>query len=271
MAIAAIPTVDPKSAGKPATRDLYDHTGFFVVPNLFDSDEISHIAQVFTNKVETDPTFAALDHHIDKQDILSRYPRFVHPHRRPDTEPGEIALRLMFDSRLHDIVRNLVGPAWGAQSMFHFKPPTARGQAMHQDNFFLQAHPETCVAAWIAIDDADEENGSLIVVPGSHHELICHGPTDPKVSFAPKGLPMRSDGVQSRLKKGDVLFFHGGVIHGSLANTTVDRFRRALIYHYIPQTSKEITSFYQPLVHPSGHDLDIEISADGEACGGEAM
>ena len=114
-----------------------------------------------------------------------------------------------------------------------------------------------------SIDDADEQNGSLIVVPESHHELICHGSTDPKVSFAPKGLPMRDDGIQSRLKKGDVLFFDGGVINGSLANTTTDRFRRALIYHYIPQTSKEIAIFYQPLVHPSGHSVDIDMSAEG--------
>ena len=29
------------------------------------------------------------------------------------------------------------------------------------------AHPETCLAAWIAVDDVDAENGGLAVVPGS--------------------------------------------------------------------------------------------------------
>jgi len=37
---------------------------------------------------------------------------------------------------------------------------------MHQDNLFLQAHPETCIAAWIAVDDCDGENGGLKMVPG---------------------------------------------------------------------------------------------------------
>ena len=67
----------------------------------------------------------------------------------------------MTDRRILNVVQDLIGPAYGAQSMFYFKPPTARGQALHQDNLFLRAHPETCLAVWIAIDDCDGENGGL--------------------------------------------------------------------------------------------------------------
>ena len=53
-----------------------------------------------------------------------------------------------------------------AQSMFYFKPPGARGQALHQDNFYLRVEPGTCVAAWVACDVIDRDNGGLEVVPG---------------------------------------------------------------------------------------------------------
>ena len=74
----------------------------------------------------------------------------------------------MLDTERSSRVIELIGPAYGAQSMFYFKPPTARGQALHQDNLYLQAHPETCLAAWIAVDDCDGENGGLIVRARSH-------------------------------------------------------------------------------------------------------
>ena len=48
---------------------------------------------------------------------------------------------------------------------------------MHQDNFFLLAEPATCIAAWTPLDDTDEENGCLRVVPGSHREPIICPPT----------------------------------------------------------------------------------------------
>ena len=270
MTIATIPTLSPEGAVQSHARDLYDSAGCLLVPNIFGFDEMSTMAEVFTRKVESDGTFANRDGHIAQDDVLAKYPRFVHPHRWPETEAGAMAQKLMFDARLKDIAQNLIGPLYGAQSMFHFKPPTARGQAMHQDNAFVQVHPETCIAAWIAVDDADGDNGGLIVVPGSHKgDLLCHGEADPAESFATRGLPMCSDGVQTTLKRGDVLFFHGGIIHGSLRNTTKDRFRRALIYHYIPQTSVEISDFYQPLVHPAGHEFEIDVSKEGDLCGGE--
>jgi len=46
--------------------------------------------------------------------------------------------------------------ALACQSMLYFKPPGARGQVLHQDNFYLHARRGTCVAAWLALDRSDE-------------------------------------------------------------------------------------------------------------------
>lgn len=219
----------------PKAAELYHDEGLLVVKRLIPKDEITRIRKEFTDHVEAHEKLVwivdgrQVDAHIPDDDILKRYPRYSMPHRHEGMIPGQTARRLITDSRIFDIAENLIGPTYAAQSMFYFKPPTARGQALHQDNFFLQSHPETCLAAWIAVDDADAENGALEVVPGSHiYDIACPEDADPALSFASQGLrlPPNANKIQSELDAGDVLFFHGSLIHGSLPNNSSDRFRR---------------------------------------------
>jgi phytanoyl-CoA hydroxylase len=249
--------------------EVYERDGIVQVPGLIPAAEVEQIKAAFMSQVAADHSLA-IDDGVPEGDPLASYPRFVHPHRRADVEAGAIALELMLDSRILDVVITLIGPALGAQSMFYFKPPGARGQAMHQDNTFLRAHPETCLAAWVAIDDVDAENGGLAVVPGSHRvELVCPEPADLSESFTNAEVPV-PDGlhkVQTRMRAGDVLFFHGSVVHGSRPNTSADRFRRSLIFHYIPEASSEIAAFYDPLVRPDRRTVSIAAAIGGGPCG----
>lgn len=250
-------------------RETYDQLGVIQLRGLLDAEETARIRDVFTTQVETDPSYGHSDH-VPDGDILQRYPRMVHPHRHPGIEAGQIAADLMLDRRIFDVVENLIGPAFAAQSMFYFKPPSARGQAMHQDNLFLQAHPETCLAAWIAVDDCDADNGGLMVAPGSHRiQILCLEPADQDESFTAQQVPVPDDVevVQTEMKAGDVLFFHGSLVHGSKANSTEERFRRSLIFHYIPQASVEVAQFYDPLITPTGEEVSIAAASDGGACG----
>ncbi|MCL2728666.1 MAG: phytanoyl-CoA dioxygenase family protein [Actinomycetia bacterium] len=251
-------------------RDRFDRDGVVQVDGLLPGNEIDDVRAAFMARVDGDHAGLGAHDGVAPDDVLARYPRFMQPHRRTDLDVGRIARRLMTDRRLLDVVTTLIGPAYGAQSMFYFKPPSARGQAMHQDNYFLRAHPETCLAAWIAVDRCDAANGGLKVVPGSHtREIACPESADRAESFSdglvrpPDGLPV----VQSELRPGDVLFFHGSTVHGSLPNTTSDRFRRSLIFHYVPRASVEISRYYQPLVDPLGREVHIDESTGGGPCG----
>ncbi|MGW3951877.1 phytanoyl-CoA dioxygenase family protein [Streptomyces sp. NPDC004752] len=252
--------------------DIYQRDGIVQVPQLLEPAEVERIKTVFMEQVAVDRSLA-IDDGVPDDDPLARFPRFVHPHRRTDIEAGKISLELMLDSRILDVVQVLIGPALGAQSMFYFKPPGARGQALHQDNTSLRADPETCLAAWIAIDDVDATNGGLAVVPGSHKtELLCPEPANLTESFTSVEVPVPEglSRVQTKMRAGDVLFFHGSVIHGSRPNSTQDRFRRALIFHYIPEDSVEIAAFYNPLVRPDRRETVLPEAIGGGPCGGYA-
>lgn len=251
-----------------SVADEYRRDGVATVRSLLAPQEVDEIREIFMAEISLGVRLG-WDDKVPDSDVLARYPRIVQPHRRVDTEVGRLARRYMLDERLVGLASCVSGPVLGAQSMFYFKPPKARGQALHQDNASLKVEPGTCLAAWIAIDDADAANGGLVVVPGSHRlELGCLEPADPEDSFASAGVrvPAGFRTVQTELRAGDVLLFHGNLIHGSHRNDS-DRFRRALIFHYVPASSVRIAQLYQPLLAPEGREVLVEEALGGGPCG----
>ncbi|HEX5322647.1 MAG TPA: phytanoyl-CoA dioxygenase family protein [Capsulimonadaceae bacterium] len=261
----------------------YEKDGFFIVRGMFSKDEVDAIRSEFMEMAEGGPVPGLFhpamcylkDAEAAQVDPLARYPRVMHPHRWPHLPVGDIALRYTLDSRIGAVLNALLGEEpVAAQSMFYFKPPGARGQALHQDNFYLRVAPGTCMAAWVAIDDADEDNGTLMVVPGSHNlDIACPGKADLSVSFSTEfvQVPEGMREIPVQLKAGDVLFFNGSLIHGSYPNSTEDRFRRAFICHYLPRASAEISAGYKPLFAFDGQEIgSIGDAQGGGPCGTEA-
>jgi ectoine hydroxylase-related dioxygenase (phytanoyl-CoA dioxygenase family) len=154
--------------------------------------------------------------------------------------------------------------------MVYFKPPGARGQALHQDNRYLKVEPGTCVAAWMALDECDEENGCLEVVPGSHKlDMLCPIKSDMSTSFTAETVPV-PPGLTTRLvplQPGDVLFFNGSLIHGSPPNRSETRFRTIIVGHYIEGDSRQVSQYYFPAYRMDGSVIEIPQSPDGQPCG----
>ncbi len=251
----------------------YHQNGFHVARQVLEPHEVDQIRKVFMEQAEKGPVagLSETGRITDPDDPLYHYPRMMHPHRHPDRAVGQIALRYMLDGRIGEVLSHLLGePPIAAQSMFYFKPPGSRGQDLHQDNFFLKVRPGTCMAAWIAIDDADPGNGGMVVVPGSHRlDIVCPEASDSSQSFTAEHVepPEGMNEHAVTLEAGDVLFFNGSVIHGSHPNTSENRFRRALICHYVPQSCEEVGKWYQPLYDFDGNIVSKEVALDSGPCG----
>lgn len=256
--------------------ESFHRDGFAVARGLFSPGEVALIRETFMEQAKDGPVDGLSEggaRTYDASDPLSFYPRMMHPHRHPDKLVGPLSERFMLDARLQTILTALMDeePA-AAQSMFYFKPAGARGQDLHQDNFYLRVAPGTCYAAWVAIDDADRENGGMVVVPGTHNaEIACPQSSDKTRFFTDHHVPV-PDGLAEQgvdLKAGDVLFFNGSVIHGSYPNISENRFRRAFICHYVPRSSAEVSHFYR-CVDFENAPIPFPQATGGGPCGMEA-
>ncbi len=202
----------------------------------------------------------------NSNDPLKQYPRLIHMHRW-----DQLSLGWLLDARLAAVFRQLLGAEpLAVQTMLYFKPAGSRGQALHQDQFYLRVQPGTCIAAWMALDDCDEENGCLQVVPGSHAlPVLCPVDADTSQSFTDVTVPLSADMQPAPviMRAGDVFFFNGQLIHGSYPNRSADRFRRALIGHYIDGDAEQVASYYHPVLRFDGTTVELDVSQGGGKCG----
>lgn len=180
-------------------------------------------------------------------DPLKTWPRMMHPHRVDD-----LSLQFLRHPRVVAALEGILGQeAIGLQSMFYWKPPGAKGQDFHQDDYYLQTQPDACIAAWLALEPIDDGNGALIVFPGSHRlPILPMTPTDTTQSFTSTALtpPPEYRPRLVTMQTGDVLFFHGHLIHGSRPNRSADRFRKSFICHYVPADTTSYNHGYDPSV-----------------------
>jgi phytanoyl-CoA hydroxylase len=251
--------------------EFFRREGYVVAAGLFNRSEVEEIRAIFDRIhaegvpgiYEKEKVYDAV---ANRDDPLFQYPRVMQPHRFNDRILGFTVL-----PKVAEKLRAFFGeePA-AAQSMFYFKPPGARGQALHQDQFYLMVEPGTCIAAWTAIDDCDAENGAMLIVPKSNlTPVACPQTADARESYTSHFVPV-PEGLKAQLlpmKAGDTLFFNGSLIHGSGPNRSKTRFRRAFIAHYVPATTKKLSSFYLPLATMAGAEFETGVQTSGGPCG----
>ena len=168
----------------------YREQGYTVVPGLFSRDETdrlrAHFDAMRLRRIAAG-TLRVGDGITDADDPLAAYPRFMHPHRHDAASRD-----WLLDARLRGWLNALTGrDPYAVQTMYYFKPPGARGQALHQDQYYLRVQPGTCIAAWMAVDRCDRETGCLQVVPDTRDTpVLCAEQADHDASFTNVTVPL---------------------------------------------------------------------------------
>lgn len=209
--------------GQLRREDLRDwnRDGYLGPLDLYDAAEIGEIRDYFDRLLEK--TLAA---GADSYSISSAHLK----HRR--------VWEMLTDPRLVGYVRDLLGPdviGWGAH-FFCKLPGDGKRVDWHQDCSYWPLTPTKAVTVWLAIDDADLDNGGMEVVAGSH----THGLIDFHVSDEASGNVLNQT-VQDPKKYGEIrhtplragqFSVHSDLLlHGSAANTS-DRRRCGLTLRY---------------------------------------
>ena len=97
----------------------------------------------------------------------------------------------------------------------------------HQDNAYWQCAPPNLVSIWIALDDADEENGCMNVIPGSYSEgLAAHGRAESEKGKLPALLQVDADvdrAVPVPVAAGCVMVHHCMTLHQTQSEPLIPR------------------------------------------------
>ena len=139
-----------------------------------------------------------------------------------------------------DYVEDLLGPNffhWAA-SFFCKHPGDSTEVPWHQDAQYWPLHPHKSVTVWLAFFDADEANGAMCVVPGSHRQgELAHQVVEGEHYMLPQQVVDsafdRDKVVSLNLQAGEISLHNDALIHGSPANRS-DRMRAGLTMRYSP-------------------------------------
>ena len=143
-----------------------------------------------------------------------------------------------------------------------YKPAATGGVNMwHQDApYWGIIAPATQVTAWIALDAADEDNGCMSMVPGSHRlgnriDFLHAIPTFDAMAASCDGVPLAVRACP--VPRGHVHFHHALTFHGSGANRS-GRPRRAIALHFMTGETRFVGSgdhLLKPFVTVADGDL----------------
>jgi ectoine hydroxylase-related dioxygenase (phytanoyl-CoA dioxygenase family) len=246
--------------------------GFLIVPSLVFQEDVAelrrHTDDLMQGKLPEQAGKRMADRNLAKDGGVTCQDLEAPPEHLPPHEKAQYFLRIhmlhrrlelheryMLHPRVLDVLEVIIGPdVLAMQTMLFLKPPGKPGQGWHQDSYYIPTHPDTLCGAWIAIDDADEQNGAMWFAKGSGQEPIyppcpeagygfgdhfvsdigyVKSASDPDDSRnALSKVADKYDQVLAAAKAGDVVFFNGHVLHRSKKNFTTDRYRRAFVGHY---------------------------------------
>jgi len=212
-------------------KELVLKNGFTVINSVFTDDEIEKIVEVIQNTDTSAENFRKSDDLFAVRQFLKEVPEIK---------------SLVFNDNVKTIIRELFGERYFAVKSIYFdKPETSNWYvAYHQDltisvdkklemlgfgpwttkkNQFAVQPPlpvlENIYTIRIHLDDTDENNGALKVVPGSHAKGI----------YRPETIDWNVETEEiCKVEKGGIMIMKPLILHGS--NRTTNGKKRRVIH-----------------------------------------
>ena len=230
--------------------NFFQQKGYVIFEQIIPHDLIDRFAEDFANLVtenrplkiillEKSIFLTHIKSDIKKQQYL-KYGRFV------DLENySALCKELVFYPVIANFLTNLYsGDRPTNLQTLTYKYSSQQGE--HSDKYLVSPswaegyNRNSLTASWIALEDADESNGALVIYPGSHsieHKKRLaedfNSDYDAYVKYCQDIC--QQHGIKPEYfyaRKGDVLFWHGDFIHAGGAVKNWARSRFSLVCHY---------------------------------------
>ncbi|KAL4659334.1 phytanoyl-CoA dioxygenase, peroxisomal [Arapaima gigas] len=228
----------------PEQRHFYEENGFLLIRDLVSAEDIDRFRAEFERICRREVQVPGL---VVMRDVAIAKSEFV-PDQKAITKVQDFQEdpELFHYCQLPQILKYVecfTGPnIMAMHTMLINKPPDAGKKTsrhpMHQDLHYFPFRPaDRIVCAWTALERVDRSNGCLVILPGSHkgtlqeHDYPNWEGGVNKMYHGIRNYHTDHPRVHVVMEKGDTVFFHPLLIHGSGMNQT-EGFRKAISCHY---------------------------------------
>jgi len=221
--------------------DQFWRDGYLTAPSVLTAEQIVQMRsesdrllrlhmenpQRYKHRIQWEKNYLAQDHLPGMDKVIRKL--------EPISDLSSLFAQLAHDTKIVTPVSAIFGePVELFEDKLNYKLPGGSPYAWHQDwSCCWRAHTDELITCFIYLDDADEVNGCLQVVPGSHigkkiypFKDSRHFEIDPAAIDKDKIVPVP-------LKAGEMIFFDSYLLHYSDLNRSNSP-RRAIIYTYNP-------------------------------------
>lgn len=214
---------------------FYREQGYLTVPDALDLGTVERLSSIVAQWTidasgvsESDVFFDLEDSHQASDPRVRRFKRPVRNHPEFNALARSDAVLDLISPSIGDAIRisptdnkiNIKAPEYGAAVEWH------------QDWAFYPYTNDDLLAIGVALDDCAEENGPLMVIPGSHkgpvHDHHTNGVFCGAIDPATSGIDF-SQAVPLTGRRGTMTIHHARTIHGSALNTSANPRRLLLI------------------------------------------
>ncbi len=260
--------------------DAFDQNGFLAIERVLDEEDLlplegeyrvllDTVAKKLFQQGRISSTFEAYSFDERFALVVSAYPDSINHFNislplingeidasNYHAHTGPAVFGLLRNSKILDVVESVIGPeiASSPVQQMRMKPPQKKlsqenvahsGVGLttwHQDTVAVlpEADDTNQLTVWVAVTDANENNGCLVSIPGSHREgAHQHVPgIIPREPTVPAAIIDGREGVVLPVKRGGVVIFDKNNIHCSLPNRSNQlRWSVDIRYHPIGQPS----------------------------------
>ncbi|MFN8417487.1 MAG: phytanoyl-CoA dioxygenase family protein [Cytophagaceae bacterium] len=249
-ALEAIEADTKLSSFAPATQETLKNwplNGYAILSQCLSPEEVDKINSTITNLVETNK----VHFRYNQRKIM-----FAMHH-------SEYINAIAHDTRITSVMEYILQmPVVPFQTINFMR---GSEQKAHSDSIHMTTFPPGyLIAAWIALEDIDEENGPLFYLPGSHQlpyllnngydhgggKLVLGSEAYEKyeVHLENEIKNTAYKEVSFTAKKGDVLIWHGNLLHGGRPILNPERTRKSMVIHFY---GRDVIKYHEITQRPS--------------------
>ena len=212
---------------------FYRKNGYLVCKEFFTPADMDSVRRELDVLIERSRSVTSNNELFDLEDTHSAEQPQVRRIKHPDRHMKSVG-SLLRGERLVGAVSQLLGPNIRMQMTKLNMKTAGVGSPVewHQDWAFVPFTNDDLLAVGVMIDDVTEENGPLLVIPGSHkgpiHNHHCEGRFCGAINPAAEGLDV-GQAVKLIGPAGSISLHHVRTVHGSALNNS-NKDRRLLLF-----------------------------------------